>query len=205
MLGYFPDFRTHLIWWILVGASIGSAVLIKKNVYCGYMCPYHAVQKGLISISGMKFRLSPKIQKRAKHTSKVLIWASLMLIFISANPTLAAYEPFAMFFSLEGIGIQWYILPATLVGSLFINNFFCTYFCPVGRSFTYMIKARKSVDILVSKIKTIWLWKNRKSNNNLYLPFFIWLHQQVFLHFCGKQFRCFKKEKLSYFYLLPFN
>ena len=153
LLGYFPDVRTHLLWWILVSVSIGSAVFLKKNVYCGYMCPFHAAQKGLISISGMKFRLPREVQKIAKHTSKFLLWASLMLIFLSANPTVSAYEPFAMLFSLEGVGIQWYILPATLIGSLFINDFFCTYFCPVGRSFTYLIKARKSIDGVVHKLK----------------------------------------------------
>ena len=153
LLGYVPNFNAHLFWWILVSVSIGSAVFLKKNVYCGYMCPFHAAQKGLIGISGMKFRLPRKLQLIAKHTSKFLLWASLMLIFISANPTVGSYEPFAMLFSLEGIGIQWYILPATLVGSLFINDFFCTYFCPVGRSFTYMIKARKSIDSIVQKVQ----------------------------------------------------
>lgn len=152
MLGYFPEFKTHLLWWLLVGLSIGSVVLLKKNVYCSMMCPFHATQKGLIYVSGMKFRLPPKIRKLAKHTSKFLLWVSLMLIFLSSNPTLAAYEPFAMMFSLDGIGVQWYILPAALIGSLFISDFFCKYFCPVGRTFTYLIKFRKTIDSLI-KIK----------------------------------------------------
>ncbi len=155
LLGYLPNFQSHLLWWILVGFSIGSVVFLKKNVYCSNMCPFHAAQKGLISISGMKFRLPTRIQKVAKHTSKFLLWASLMLIFISSNPTVAGYEPFAMLFSLDGIGIQWYILPAALIGSLFISDFFCNYFCPVGRTFTYMIKARKSFDSLILKLKVI--------------------------------------------------
>lgn len=154
LLGYFPSFKSHLIWWILVGMSIGSAVLLKKNVYCSTMCPFHAAQKGLIYISGMKFRLPAQVQKVVKHTSKFLLWASLMLIFIAANPTLAAFEPFAMLFSLDGIGVQWYILPASLVGSLFISDFFCQYFCPVGRTFTYLIKLRKQFDSLLIQVKT---------------------------------------------------
>ena len=154
LLGYLPDFKQHLIWWLLVGVSISSAVILKKNVYCSNMCPFHAAQKGLVLISGMKFRLPIKIQQIAKHTSKFLLWGCLMLIFISSNPTLSSFEPFAIFFSLEGIGIQWYILPATLIGSIFISDFFCKYFCPVGRTFTYIIKFRKSVDLLYQSLVT---------------------------------------------------
>jgi len=155
LLGYLPNFQSHLFWWILVGVSISSAIFLKKNVYCSNMCPFHAVQKGLIYISGIKFRLSRRVQKIAKHTSKFLLWASLMLIFISSNPTLASYEPFAMFFSLEGVGIQWYILPAVLIGSIFLSDFFCKYFCPVGRAFTYLIKVRQVIDSVFMRNKSI--------------------------------------------------
>jgi len=64
---------------------------------------------------------------------------------ISSNPTIAAYEPFAMLFSLEGYGVQWYILPATLVASLFISNFFCHYLCPVGATFKWIQKQRRTL------------------------------------------------------------
>jgi polyferredoxin len=50
-----------------------------------------------------------------------------------------------MFFSLDGFGIQWYILPAALIGSLFISDFFCHYFCPVGASFSWLIDIRHSL------------------------------------------------------------
>jgi len=50
-----------------------------------------------------------------------------------------------MIFSLEGVGWQWYILPATLLGSFFIKDFFCKFFCPVGQSFTLMIKMKQKL------------------------------------------------------------
>ena len=43
-----------------------------------------------------------------------------MLIFLSSHPTLGSYEPFALMFSLTGAGIQWYILPLSLIGSFFV-------------------------------------------------------------------------------------
>jgi polyferredoxin len=68
-----------------------------------------------------------------------------MLIFLSAHPALGSYEPFAMMFSLEGLGIQWYILPATLLGSLFVPNFWCRMFCPVGLYLNEMVRLRRKV------------------------------------------------------------
>ena len=45
-----------------------------------------------------------------------LSWIVLMLIFLSRHSALlGSYGPFAMIFSLESLGIQWYILSATLL------------------------------------------------------------------------------------------
>jgi polyferredoxin len=48
-------------------------------------------------------------------------------------------------FSLEGLGIQWYILPITLVGSLFVPKFWCRMFCPVGLYLNEMVRVRKGI------------------------------------------------------------
>jgi polyferredoxin len=74
-----------------------------------------------------------------------LSWAALMLIFLSAHPALGSYEPLAMMFSLDGLGIQWYILPATLLGSLFVTSFWCRMFCPVGLYLNEMVRLRRNV------------------------------------------------------------
>jgi polyferredoxin len=87
--------------------------------------------------------------KYLRRTPTVLLWVSLVLILISQNPTISAYEPFALLFSLEGAGIQWYILPASLIGSMFVSDFFCNFFCPVGAGFGWLRKNRNQL------IKTI--------------------------------------------------
>ncbi len=74
-----------------------------------------------------------------------------MLIFLSAHPTLGSYEPFAMMFSLTGAGVQWYILPLSLVGSFFVLNFWCRLFCPVGLVLNDMVRLRRS---LLKRIST---------------------------------------------------
>ena len=159
ILGYIPDIRHHFIWWLLLFGNLLVIAVFGKNVYCNSICPFHAAQVLLNKISGVNFKIAPKLSRYLIKTPKYLLWLSLILILISKNPTLASYEPFAMFFSLEGMGIQWYILPAALIGSLFISDFFCYYFCPVGASFKLLIDNRRK---LINKIKeTEWIRKSK--------------------------------------------
>jgi NosR/NirI family nitrous oxide reductase transcriptional regulator len=76
-------------------------------------------------------------------------WASLLAAFIigqiAAHPALGSYEPFAMMFSLEGIGIQWYILPAAIIGSFFVPSFWCRLFCPVGLYLNEIVRFRRVI------------------------------------------------------------
>lgn len=145
LLGYLPDLRSHFIWWLLVGGTILVIGIYGRNIYCQSLCPFHMVQSMLNKLSGINLAIHPKLNKLAMQTPKFLLWLSLVLILISKNSTLSSYEPFSMFFSLEGVGIQWYILPAALFGSLVVSSFFCRLFCPVGAGFRFLLDSRKSI------------------------------------------------------------
>jgi len=145
LLGYFPSVHDHLLWWILMGSTVGVTLFMGKNIYCSGLCPFHAAQIFLNKVGGNNLHFPPGVQRIIKHTSKLLLWAALILIFLEDNPTAGSYEPFALLFSLEGSGLQWYVLPAVLMGSLLVPDVFCRYLCPVGRSFTYLLKARQKV------------------------------------------------------------
>lgn len=103
-----------------------------KNLYCYWLCPFGALQEFLHRISGISIKFHPAILKYGRHLAPSLAWLSLMIIFISRNPAMGSYEPFAAIFSFEGIGIIWYILPVILFSSFFIRRFWCRFFCPVG-------------------------------------------------------------------------
>jgi len=159
LTGQLPDPHFNLFIWLLLFGTIGFAFVSKKNVYCHSMCPFHAVEIILVKIGGFKIGFSKRFQKPIRLTAKILLWISLMIIFLADNPTIAAYEPFAMIFGLEGVGIQWYILPAVLVGVLFITDFFCRYFCPVGNTFKYIISIRRWLDNIIKKYRPVSLKK----------------------------------------------
>lgn len=145
LLGYFPDIRHHFVWWLLMYGNILIILVFGKNVYCHSACPFHAGQILLHKISGLNFKMAPRLSRILIKTPKFLLWLSMVLILLSKNPTIASYEPFAMFFSLEGVGIQWYILPVALIGAIFISDFFCHYFCPVGACFKLVLNSRNKI------------------------------------------------------------
>lgn len=144
-MGYIPDFKQHLLWWIMMTGMFGSVLVLGRNIYCGQVCPFQYVQRGLNKISGVNLAVRPGVQKSARQVVGWMTWSALMLIFLSAHPTLGSYEPFAMMFSLTGAGVQWYILPLSLVGSLFVLNFWCRLFCPVGLVLNDMVRVRRSL------------------------------------------------------------
>ena len=145
LLGYIPDFRDHLLWWIMMAGVFGSVVFLGRNIYCGQVCPFQYVQRGLNKVSGVNLAVRPGVQRSARMVVGWMTWSALMLIFLSAHPTLGSYEPFAMAFSLTGAGVQWYLLPLSLVGSFFVLNFWCRLFCPVGLVLNEMVRLRRSL------------------------------------------------------------
>ena len=143
-MGYIPGIKNHLIWWVLVVGTVLGIVILGKNVYCYRVCPFYGIEYLLQKISGMKLNPSRTVLKQARSFINFLLWLSLMVIFLSKHPALGSYEPFAMMFSLNGTGIQWFILPMALIGSFFMSTFWCRFFCPCGLALTKMIQFRKS-------------------------------------------------------------
>ena len=128
----------------MVGTILGVIVL-GKNVYCYRVCPFYGIEYVLQKISGMKLNPSRALLKRTRFIINFLLWVSLMVIFLSKHPALGSFEPFAMTFSLNGTGVQWFILPLALIGSFFMSTFWCRFFCPCGQALTTLVQFRKKI------------------------------------------------------------
>ncbi len=150
VMGFIPALKTHLIWWILIVGTLGVLLVTGKNVYCFKICPFYGIQYVFGKIGGGKFRPPSIFLKHSSLILNFLLWLSLLIIFISANPAMGSYEPFAMMFSLDGIGLQWFLLPLALIGSFFSSAFWCRFFCPCGHALT---KLRQYRAVLLDTIK----------------------------------------------------
>jgi len=155
LMGYIPSARQHLIWWILVIGTIAGIIITGKNIYCYRICPFYGVQYVINKISGNRYNPSPAILRNARFMANFLLWLALMLIFLMRLPSAGAFEPFAMMFSLEGVGIQWYILPLAVIGSFFMSLFWCRFFCPAGSALSFFVKIRRNIAGLLSVRKAI--------------------------------------------------
>ena len=144
-MGYIPSPKQYPMWWIMMAGALGSVLILGRNIYCHQICPFKVVQDLLQKLSGVKLRIKPEVQRKSRALIFFLSWIALMLIFLSAHPALGSYEPFAMMFSLEGLGIQWYILPAAILGSLFVPSFWCRLFCPVGLYLNEIVRMRRAI------------------------------------------------------------
>ncbi|WP_051252377.1 FMN-binding protein [Ferrimonas kyonanensis] len=142
LLGYLPSPQQHLLWYIMLVGTLGAILFLGRNVYCSQLCPFHQIQRWLHRLSGMNLALYPWLKQRIKWLTNGLLWLSLMLIFLSRTPAIGSYEPFSMLFSLDGLGVQWYILPLSLFGAFLVSDFWCKLLCPLGRFLSYGLELR---------------------------------------------------------------
>lgn len=131
LMGNFPSLHENLVWYVLL-IGIGLITLILgRNLYCFWLCPFGALQEITAKIGGGKFKFSNKtIESWAPKIRFVLIYLGLLGAFLTKSPSFAGYEPFATFFGRQGFGIEWIILPFVFFASFFISRFWCRFFCP---------------------------------------------------------------------------
>ncbi|MCG8531950.1 MAG: 4Fe-4S binding protein [Desulfovibrionales bacterium] len=131
-LGYFPDIHHSLAWYLLVPGVLLLCLAMGRNLYCYWLCPFGAFQELTAGMGGGKWRCRKSMDKSLGRIKSIVTVVCLVAGVILANPGVVGYEPFSLFFALQGEGIQWYILPVVVFASFFIHRFWCRYFCPVG-------------------------------------------------------------------------
>jgi len=158
LLGFVPTLAENLGFWMLIGSVSITITVLGKNIYCGHICPFHGIQYLLHKISNLNLPLPSLVLKYGRYLPKIGLWTGLMIGLLTMNPSAGAYEPFSMIFSLQGEGIQWFIMPAVLIGSFFIPDMFCRFFCPAGEMLTLLTNVRNN---LVYQVKQLLIRNKR--------------------------------------------
>jgi len=127
----FPPFPAHAAWYLMVLFGALTALFVGR-LYCGWLCPFGALQEFLKKLMPYRLRLSSNLHRRASWLRVVLLWLVLCLVFISGSRELLRYEPFFIAFNLKGTFLMWASLILILGASLVIDRFWCRYFCVVG-------------------------------------------------------------------------
>ena len=143
LLGYWPEWRTGLYWYILIGGILVVFTVDNKNPYCQWFCPFGSAQECMGAIGGAKVSSPGNHRGWMKWTLRVVVWFSILVALLTRSPGLTSYEIFGTLFSLLGNNIQFILLGIILIASLFIKRPWCTYLCPLGPVDEFIRMARK--------------------------------------------------------------
>jgi len=145
LLSFFNGFNLEVflldpvifILWCFVFISL---FLWGRGVYCGWLCPFGALQE-IFAILAKKLnikqiRISPKHHKLAQKIKYIILIGLLAISFYSLSlaEQLAEIEPFKTSITLNFIRYWPFVLYAAvlLLLSMKVHKFYCRYICPLG-------------------------------------------------------------------------
>lgn len=131
LLGYWPQWQTHLYWYLLLGGIFLVFFLGIKNPYCEWFCPFGAAQECFAAIGAAKPRTPVRYRQVLLWAQRGLALFAVILALLYRNPGLPSYEVFGTLFSLTGSNIQFILLAIVLVAALFIRRPWCSFLCPL--------------------------------------------------------------------------
>ena len=144
------DNISNAVWTL---ATTIPATLIFGRVFCGFFCSFGAMGDFLWFLSSRLFKRKLRISSKADKLLKYLKY--VILIFIVAfswtgHINLGKYDPWAVYGRLtnfkhlpaakEIFTIAGLLLLLIMIGSLFIERFFCRYLCPMGAIYAILSK-----------------------------------------------------------------
>ncbi len=144
------NFLIDPMMFLLWGFVAMTLLLWGRGVYCGWLCPFGALQELLFRL-GQRFRIKsyefPDGVHQRLWAIKYLILLALFGISLQSlvyAERLAEVEPFKTAITLRFMrewGFVLYALSLLVVG-LFVRKFYCRYLCPLGAALTYPARFR---------------------------------------------------------------
>ncbi len=153
LLGFWPEWRTNLYYFMLLGGVFLVLIIDNKNPYCLWMCPFGAAQECMGLVGGAKqAKTNPKLTSIIKWAQRALALTAIVVALLFSNPGLSSYEIFGTLFNLNGTIFQFWILAMVLIFSIFFRRPWCTFLCPIPPIEGFIKLFRK-------KVKSIWTKK----------------------------------------------
>jgi NosR/NirI family transcriptional regulator, nitrous oxide reductase regulator len=136
-----------LTLWVFV---IASLVIWGRGTFCGWLCPFGALQElisKLVKFTGFKgFRLHTRIDARLKWLKYLVLVCVVLpaLVAPQLTSTAAEVEPFKTSISLYFIRGWPYVLWAVvcLSVSVLVYRGYCRYICPLGAALALLGRVR---------------------------------------------------------------
>lgn len=133
-----------LSWSFFAAAGIPLVVAVFGNIYCGYMCPFGAMQEllGRLVPKGLQGPSQSQIY-RMGSVRYGLLFVFIAAFFITRDRTTLAADPlisiFNWRFSISDLNTMTIAIAAVvLAASLLYRRFWCRYLCPAGAFLTLL-------------------------------------------------------------------
>jgi ferredoxin len=120
---------------LLMVAFTLVTTLVWGRVFCGFLCPFGALQDLIDRVVPSRFQrsLDTVVHDRAIYLKYAVLAVVLLPPLIGSNASLYQYfEPFGTVFFLSPSLLLWAIAGAFLAASAIIPRFYCRYACPLG-------------------------------------------------------------------------
>lgn len=111
------------------------AVLLWGRIFCGYLCPFGALQDFIDALVPKRFQkeLPPAAHRLALKAKYGILAIIVVPALAGSEASLYQYfEPFGTVFSIGPSKLLWTIAGAILVASAVVPRFYCRYACPLG-------------------------------------------------------------------------
>jgi polyferredoxin len=120
---------------LLLVAFTVVTTLLWGRVFCGFLCPFGALQDLLERIVPARFRreLPLQIHRRLKLLKYAALGALLLPALAGSSVSGFQYlEPFGTVFYLSASTLLWGIAGGFLLATAVVPRFYCRYVCPLG-------------------------------------------------------------------------
>lgn len=153
----FPAFYANIYWYGLWTMVILSSVFLGR-FYCGWLCPFGAVQEGIHRLSPCKNSFPFSVDKYARLVKYINLIVIFVIAFIVGNilqtgVLVDIIEPFSTFFRFYGSWLAWIFLISMLAVTFLIPRCYCRYFCPLGAFFTLMAMVSSPLKLKLSYVE----------------------------------------------------
>jgi ferredoxin len=119
---------------LMVAFTVVTVILVGR-VFCGFLCPFGALQDFIDRLVPARFKRElPKGTHRIGLKLKYGVLAIIVLPALAGSEASAYhyFEPFGTVFFLSTNAVLWTIAGAILVASAVVPRFYCRYACPLG-------------------------------------------------------------------------
>ncbi len=132
--GEAPSPREAWPWWIFAAGCLLPALAMGR-LYCGYACPFGALQEALALLVPWKVRVPEGAHRWLLRVKTAGLWGLLLAASFAAGLRLDGAEPFAVVFGRGGgDGLAWFLVSLLAAGALLVERFYCRYLCLAGAS-----------------------------------------------------------------------